>query len=113
MKIKLAFVLMMSLVSFSAFAQDQVAVDWAGFWQKYDINHDQKLSQDEFEKVEDFAPFSYANTFQGHEQHHKIFKQLDQNKDSYIDVNEFAQIESVVESPLMGRVWHSDIATHF
>ncbi len=113
MKIKPVLALTLSLVSFTAFADVQVPADWTSFWQKYDVNQDQKISKEEFNKVQDFAPFSYSNDLQGSKQHEKIFNQLDQNHDGYVNVQEFNSIENVISAPLYGWNWRSDIATHF
>lgn len=105
MVIKLMLATGVLFAALNVSAQD---FDMQSFYQKYDQNQDQKLTEQEFTQVQDFAPYSYANTFQGKNSHHKIFKKLDMNQDGKLNSDEMQQVNQVIENPAIGWVWPLD-----
>ena len=97
--------LTLTLSTFHVYAQN---IDPKIFIQHYDQNQDQNIDEQEFEQVNDFAPYSYANTFQGKNSHHKIFKQLDSNHDGKLTYLELKQVTQIIENQYIGWVWNLD-----
>lgn len=93
------------LIAFSAFHVSAQDFDSQNFIQQYDQNKNHTIDEQEFEQVNDFAPYSYTNTFQGQNSHHKIFKLLELNHDGKLSISELQQLDQIIENQYVGWVW--------
>ena len=92
----------------TAQACEPAAIDWEGFEQSYDLDHNQSIDLREFQKVSNFAPYPWPEDqhYQGENGKNALFKSLDQNKDGQLSDQELFEIYALLPNPCEGWPWH-------
>ena len=92
----------------TAQACEPAAIDWEGFEQSYDLDHNQSIDLHEFQKVSNFAPYPWpeGQHYQGEKGKNALFKYLDQNKDGLLSDQELFEIYALLPNPCEGWPWH-------